>query len=186
MKTRSARLFPVVVSALLSASLAAPVMAQDVGLGGGPRSGSVFAEVSAARTGQGAGYVWGGSAGGYLQGRVLGFVARATILPGNGDIHVYDAVIGPRLATNLPFVRLWLEAGGGVGYTGGYYNSSSSTSSNSTTSDWGAAWQADAGVSHHIASRLDWRILEVGYAHIYTGSGVSPVMASTGLSLRLW
>ncbi len=181
MKTPSARLFLVLVSALLSASLATPAMAQDVGLGGGPRSGNVFAEVSVARTGQGAGYVWGGSAGGYLQGRVLGFVARATVLPGNGDIHVYDAVIGPRLATNLSFVRLWLEAGGGVGYTGGYYNSPSST-----TSDWGAAWQADAGVSHHIASRLDWRILEVGYAHIFTGSGVSPVMASTGLSLRLW
>ncbi len=129
MKTPSARLFPVLVSALLSASLATPALAQDVGLGAGPRSGSVFLEFSAARTGEGAGWVWGGSAGGYLQGRVLGFVARATALPGNGDIHVYDAVIGPRLATNLPFVRLWLEAGGGVGYTGGYYNSSSSTTS---------------------------------------------------------
>jgi len=162
---------------LLSASLSAPAFAQDEGLGGGSRSGSVFAEGSVARTGQGAGYVWGGSAGAYIQGRVLGLVARATVLPGNTSIHVYDAVIGPRLAVSLPFVRAWVEAGGGMGYTGGYLSSSSA---------WGAAWQADAGVSHGILPRLDWRILEIGYGHIYSGSGVSPVMASTGLTLHIW
>jgi len=166
---------------LLSAFLSTPLLAQDVGIGGAARSGSVFAEVSGARTGQGAGYVWGGSAGAYIQGQVLGFVARATVLPGNDDIHVYDAVVGPRLAVTLPFVRAWLEVGGGAGYTGGYYSSGTSLGS-----AWGAAWQADAGVSHHILPRLDWRILDVGYGHIYAGSGVSPIMASTGLTLHVW
>lgn len=177
MKTPSAWL----VLVLLSVSLSAPAFAQDEGLGSGSRSGSVFLEASAARTGQGAGWVWGGSAGGYIQGRVLGFVARATALPGNSDIHVYDAVIGPRLAVTLPFVRGWVEAGGGMGYTGGYYSSPTTLGS-----AWGAAWQVDAGVSHRIFPRVDWRILEVGYGHIYTGSGVSPVMASTGLTLHLF
>ncbi|MFP5226236.1 MAG: hypothetical protein ACLGXA_01305 [Acidobacteriota bacterium] len=182
MKTPSVWLCSALVSALFFASLATPAFAQDVGLGSGPRSGSIFAEVSAARTGQGAGVVWGGSAGGYLQGRVLGFVARATVLPGNGDIHVYDAVVGPRLAATLPFVRLWLEAGGGVGYSGGYYGATG----NAIARDWGAAWQADLGVAHRLSSRLEWRMLEVGYSRIYTGSNVSPVMASTGLTVRLW
>ena len=180
MKTPSARLL-VWMAALTFASLSTSLFAQDVGIGGGPRSGSVFASVSVARTGEGAGYVWGGSAGAYLQGRVLGFVVRATALPGNQNIHVYDAVLGPRLAVSLPFVRGWLEAGGGMGYAGGY-----DSPSGSNGGDWGAAWQADAGVSHRILPRVDWRILEVAYAHIYTGSGVSPVMASTGLTLHIW
>lgn len=165
----------------LSAFLSIPAPAQDVGLGGSSRTGSVFLEFSGARTGEGAGYVLGGSAGGYLQGRVLGFTARATALPGNGDIHIYSAVIGPRVAFHLPFVRAWVDAGGGMGYTGGYYNSATALGSN-----WGAAWQADVGVSHSILPRVDWRILEFGYGHIYTGHGVSPVMASTGLALHLW
>jgi hypothetical protein len=176
-KTPSTCLFLLLLSALLST----PAFAQDAAAGLSPRTGSVFAEFSAARTGQGAGYVWGGSAGAYIQGHLLGLVARATVLPGNSDIHVYDAVLGPRLAVTLPFVRAWVEAGGGMGYTGGYYNSPGVLGSN-----WGAAWQADAGVSHGILPRLDWRILEVGYGHIYTGTGVSPIMASTGLTLHIW
>lgn len=162
----------------LSAFLSIPAPAQDVGLVGSSRTGSVFLEFSGARTGEGAGYVWGGSAGGYLQGRVLGFEARATALPGNGDLHVYDAVIGPRLAVALPLVRAWVDAGGGMGYTGGPFSSAGSA--------WGAAWQADAGVSHGILPRVDWRILEFGYGRIYTGSGVSPLIASTGLTLHIW
>ena len=177
MKTPSACLFLILLSAVLST----PAFAQDAGLGGLSRRGSVFLEASAARTGQGAGYVWGGSAGAYIQGRILGLVARATALPGNQDIHVYDAVLGPRLAVTLPFVRAWVEAGGGMGYTGGYYSSPGTLGTS-----WGAAWQADAGVSHGILPHLDWRILEIGYGHIYTGSGVSPVMASTGLTLHIW
>lgn len=177
MKNPSAWLFLV----LLTASLSTAASAQDVGFGAGSRRASVFAEVSAARTGTGAGYIWGGSAGAYIQGRVLGLVARATALPGNHDIHLYDAVLGPRIAVTLPFVRAWVEAGGGMGYTGGYASDQSALGSN-----WGAAWQVDAGVSHGILPRLDWRILEVGYGHIYAGSGVSPVMASTGVTMHIW
>ena len=176
MKTPSVFLALVV----LSASLSTPAFCQDEGLGIGPRSGSLFVEASAATVGQGYGTLWGGSAGGYIQGRVLGFVARATALPGNANTHLYNAVIGPRLAVTLPFVRAWVEAGGGVGYAGGAYVTSSSSSA------WGAAWQANAGVSHGILPRVDWRILEIGYGHIYSGSGLSPLMASTGLTLHIF
>jgi hypothetical protein len=165
---------------LLSAFTSAPALAQDDGLGVGPRGGSVFLEASAASVGQGDGVIWGGSGGGYIQGHVLGFMARATALPGNANNKVYNAVIGPRLAVTLPFVRVFVEAGGGVGHSG-YYNSLGGYGTS-----WGAAWQADAGVSHGILPRVDWRILEVGYGHIYAGTGVSPVIASTGLTLHLW
>jgi hypothetical protein len=166
--------------ALLSAFTSAPALAQDDGLGVGPRGTSVFAEFSAARAGQGAGVIWGGSGGGYIQGHVLGFVARATALPSNANLHAYDAVIGPRLAVTLPLVRVFVEAGGGLGRSDSY------SSAGIFGSSWGAAWQVDAGVSHGIAPRLDWRIIEVGYGHIYAGQGISPVIASTGLTLHLW
>ena len=119
MKTPSAWLALV----LLSAFTSAPAFAQDDGLGVGPRGGSVFAEASAGqRRDKADGVIWGGSGGGYFQGHVLGFMARATALPGNANLRVYDAVIGPRLAVSLPFVRLFVEAGGGMGHSG-YYNS---------------------------------------------------------------
>ena len=184
MKTPCSRLARLLVYALLSVLLSAiltiPAFAQDEGLGLGRRGASVFLEASAATVGQGYGVLWGGSGGGYVQGRVLGFVARATALPGNANTRVYDAVLGPRLAVGLPFVRLFVEAGGGIGNSG-YYNSVGAYSTS-----WGAAWQANAGVTHGILPRLDWRILDLGYGHVYVGSGVSPVSASTGLTLHLW
>jgi hypothetical protein len=176
MKTRSALAALVLLCALFSTA----AFAQDEGLGIGPRGGSVFLEGSAARTGQGAGVVWGGSGGGYIQGHLLGFVARATALPGNGNLHAYSAVVGPRLALTLPLVRFFAEAGGGMG------RDDSFNDLGLWSSAWGAAWQVDAGVSHSLGQRLDWRILEVAYGHIYAGSGVSPVVASTGLTLHLW
>jgi hypothetical protein len=165
---------------LLSAFLSAPAFAQDEGLGIGPRSGSVFAEFSTAHSGQGTGVIWGGSGGGYIQGHLLGFMARATVLPGNVNIHSYSAVLGPRLAVSLPFVRLFVEAGGGVG------RSDSFNDLGLWSNAWGAAWQADVGVAHSLGPRLDWRMLEIAYGRIYAGSGASPLVASTGLTLHLW
>lgn len=180
MKTPSAWLGLILFSAVMST----PLFAQDDGIGVGPRGGSVFAEFSAARTGQGAGVIWGGSGGGYTQGHVLGFGARVTALPGNANIHAYDAVIGPRLAVSFPLVRLFVEAGGGMGRSDSY--NAAGVFGSSSGSTWGAAWQADAGVSHGILPRVEWRILEVGYGHIYGGQGVAPVIASSGLTLHLW
>jgi hypothetical protein len=165
---------------LFSASITAPLLAQDDGIGAGRRGASVFAEFSAARPGQGESVVWGGSGGGYIQGRILGFAARATALPSNSGIRLYSAVVGPRIAISLPMVRAFVEAGGGTGYTN-YYNGLGESGAS-----WGAAWQADAGVSHGILPRVDWRILEVAYGHIYVGQGISPAVASTGLTLHLW
>jgi hypothetical protein len=180
MKTPSAGFALVLLPALLSAFLPAPAFAQDEGLGGGPRGASVFLEASAASLGQGAGVIWGGSGGGYIQGHVLGFVARVTALPANYNLHAYSAVVGPRLAVSLPLFRVFLEAGGGMGRVDNY------NTAGSPGSAWGAAWQADAGISHGILPRVDWRILDVAYGRIDAGSGVYPVVASTGLTLHIW
>jgi hypothetical protein len=165
---------------LLSVSLTAPAFAQDDGLGIGHRGGSVFLEATAGSVGQGAGVLWGGSGGGYIQGHVLGFVARVTALPGNPNLRSYDAVIGPRMAVALPLVRLFVEAGGGMGRVDNY----DTAVTPGTT--WGAAWRLDAGISHAIFPRVDWRILDVSYGHIDAGTGVSPVIAGTGLTLHIW
>ncbi len=164
---------------LLSAFTSVPAFAQE-GSGWSPKAGAIFAEFSAARTGQGAGVIVGGSGGGYVQGHVLGLVARATVLPGNYNYHTYTAVIGPRLAVSLPIFRVFLEGGGGMGRTDNY------AAQGPLGTSWGAAWQVDAGFSHQILGRIDWRILDAGYGHIYAGSGVSPVMLSTGLALHFW
>lgn len=166
---------------LLPALLCLTALAQDdAGLGLAHHGANIFAEFSGGRTGQGEGVMWGGSAGSYLQGRLLGFVVRGTALPSNSAIRVYDATLGPRLAVSLPFVRAFAEAGGGMGHSG-YYDSSGSL-----TSRWGAAWQVNVGFARTILPRVEWRILEGSYGHIYTGAGVSPVMLSTGMTLHVW
>jgi hypothetical protein len=165
---------------LLPALLGLPALAQDDGLGLGHHGANVFAEFSGGRTGQVEGIVWGGSAGGYLQGRLLGFVVRGTALPSNSAIRIYDAVLGPRFSIGLPFVRAFAEVGGGMGHSSFY------DSTGNLTSDWGAAWQVNVGVAHTILPRVDWRILEGSYARIYTGPVVSPVMLSTGVTLHVW
>ncbi|HEX4067257.1 MAG TPA: hypothetical protein VHZ09_14665 [Acidobacteriaceae bacterium] len=165
---------------LLSALPALPALAQDIGAGYGHRGINAFAELTAARSGQGVGYLWGGSAGTYFQSNFLGFGLRATEEPSNSTVHIFEAVAGPRLAVSFPFVRAYLEAGGGMGRSG-YYNSYGNYGSS-----WAPAWQADAGVDHAIFPRLSWRILEVGYGRIYAGPGVSPLFLSTGLTLHVW
>lgn len=165
---------------LLPALFCLPALAQDAGIGLGHHGANVFAEFSGGRTGQGEGIVWGGSAGAYLQGSLLGFVVRGTALPSNSAIRVYDAVLGPRFATSLPFMRVFAEVGGGMGHTG-YYDSNGSL-----TSDWGPAWQVNLGFARTLLPRVEWRILEGSYSRIYTGRGVSPVMLSTGVTLHVW
>lgn len=165
---------------LLPVLLSLPALAQDSGLGLPHHGANLFAEFSGGRTGQGEGIVWGGSAGAYLQGSLLGFVVRGTALPSNSDIRIYDATLGPRFAVSLPFVRAFAEVGGGMGHTG-YYDSNGNLDST-----WGAAWQANLGFARTLFPRVEWRILEGSYARIYTGSGVSPVMLSSGLTLHVW
>lgn len=165
---------------LLPVLLSLPTLAQDVGLGLPHHGANVFAEFSGGRTGQGEGVVWGGSAGGYFQGSLLGLVVRGTALPSNSAIRVYDATLGPRMAVSLPFVRLYAEVGGGMGHSG-YYDSSGNLAS-----DWGAAWQANLGFARTIFPRVEWRILEGSYGRIYAGPGISPVMLSTGVTLHVW
>ena len=171
--------FPLLALALLSVSFTLPSNAQNL-LDDGGHDVKLFAELTGARSGQGVGTLWGASAGGYVQGHLLGIVLRGTAEPSGATVHVFNALLGPRLAVSLPLARLFVEATGGVGHTG-YYDTYGNFGSS-----WGPAWQADAGISHGVLPRLEWRILEVGYGHIYAGPGVSPVFISTGLSLHVW
>lgn len=166
--------------ALMSALFAVPALGQEVGGLGFGHGLNVFAEFSAARSGQGVGTLWGGSAGSYIQGRALGFGLRATDVPSNSAIHVFDAVAGPRVALGLPLVSLFVEAGGGVGRSG-YYDRFGNFGDS-----WGPAWQANVGASHAFLQRVSWRILDVGYGRIYAGPNVSPLFISTGLNLHVW
>jgi hypothetical protein len=166
------------LSALTTFTTYARAQEGPAGLGGS--SGHVFAEFSAVNPGQGEGFLWGASAGGYLQGRVLGWVLRGTATPSGDLFHIYSAVVGPRIALRLPLLNPYIEAAGGVGHNS-YYNSYGSVGSS-----WGPAWQVAAGVEHGLLPRVRWRIVEVAYGHIYAGSGVSPTVISTGLDLHVW
>ena len=130
--------------------------------------------------GQGAGVLWGGSGGGYFQGHVLGFVARATALPGNANLRAYDAVMGRGLAVSLPLVRLFVEAGGGLGRSDSY------NSAGIFGPSWGqrGRWTRASRMASCLASTgasLSWDT-----AISTRAQGVSPAMASTGLTLHLW
>ena len=153
--------------------------AQELDAVGG-RSVNVFAEFSTANLAQGDGFIWGGSAGGYLQGHMLGWVLRGTAEPSGDTLHFYNAVIGPRIAIDVPIVKPFIEAAGGVGHSN-YVNGTGISGGS-----WGAAWQIDAGIEHGLLPRLRWRVVEVGYGHIYAGPGVSPTVSSTGLSLHVF
>lgn len=144
----------------------------------GSHSASVFAEFSAAEVGQGDGALLGGSAGAEMQHGILGLVLRGTVVPSNPNIRVYQAVLGPRFALNLPMLKPYVEAGGGMGRA----------INNNIVSGpaWGAAWQVAAGVEHDLGPHLRWRIAEVAYGHIYAAGGVSPAMVSTGVRLSFW
>jgi hypothetical protein len=166
--------------ALFSAFIPLPVFGAGHLAAVGGHSINVFAELSGARTGQSSGTSWGGSAGGYLQGQLLGFVLRGTADRNGRNIHVYDLVAGPRVSLPVPLLKPFVEITGGLGHAG-YYNSTGAFGSG-----WGPAWQLNAGLQHGIFPRLQWRIVEVGYGHIYTGPGVTPTIVSTGLVLRLW
>ena len=167
-----------VVLALFSILVCGPAHAQEVSPVTGIRSVNLFAEVTAARSGQGVGAMWGGSAGAALQGHFLGFVLRGTALPSNSSLRMYTAVLGPRVTVSLPIFRVYAEAGGGMGHTGYYSNGLFGTS-------WAPAWQINAGLSHGILPHLDWRVVELAYGRIYAGPGVSPEMISTGLAFHL-
>jgi hypothetical protein len=150
--------------------------AQDSEDGLSGRTRTIFAEVSVANPGQGNGYVWGGSAGATMQGRILGLVLRGTAEPGGQNMRLYEAVLGPRFALDLPFLKPFVEAGGGMGRNvnnDGYSGPS-----------WGAAWQVAAGVEHGLGPRVRWRVVELAYGHIYAAGGVSPAIISTGLTLH--
>jgi hypothetical protein len=165
--------------ALMSAfTLTALARAQEAEDGLSGRSETVFAEFSVANPGQGNGFLYGGSAGAAMQGRLLGLVLRGTAEPSGQNTHLYEAVLGPRFALDLPILKPFIEAGGGMGRnvnSNGYGGPS-----------WGAAWQVAAGVEHGLGPRVRWRVVEVAYGHIFAAGGVSPAVISTGLTLHFW
>lgn len=163
--------------ALLSAFFVLPARSQDSITGIGSHSGGVFAEFSMATVGQGQGFIRGGSGGGYFQGHVLGWSLRALAEPSGDSTHLYEATIGPRIAISLPFIKPFLEVGGGAGHA------SYATGNGMFGRSWGPAWQANLGVEHSLLPMVRWRIFDAGYGHIYAGPGVSPFTIGTGLAL---
>lgn len=164
--------------ALLSVCIAIPAVAQESVPGMGSRNAGFFAEFSMATTGQGQGWISGGSAGLSFPGHLLGWTLRGMAEPSGVNSHLYQATVGPRIAISLPLIKPYIEVGGGAGHA------SYATGYGSTGRSWGAAWQANVGVEHQLLPMIRWRILEIGYGHIYAGPGVSPLIASTGLSLN--
>jgi hypothetical protein len=173
---RSSMLFALALLSAFTFNITTPARAQDSdspdGLGGG--YGSVFAEFSAANPGQGNGFLWGASGGATMQRGLLGLVLRGTAEPSGQNVHLYEAVLGPRFAFDLPLVKPYLEAGGGMGRNDNGFSPPA----------WGAAWQAAAGLEHDLGPHLRWRILELAYGHIYAAGGVSPTVISTGLRVH--
>lgn len=165
--------------ALLSAfTFTTLVRAQESADPLGGHSAGIFAEFSAADVGQGDGALFGGTGGATMQRGLLGLVLRGTVAPSNQNVHIYQAVFGPRFALDLPLLRPFVEAGGGMGRA---------VNNNILSGPaWGAAWQVAAGVEHDLGPHLRWRIAEVAYGHIYAAGGISPAIVSTGLRLNLW
>jgi hypothetical protein len=144
----------------------------------GGRQTDVFGELNLVRPGQGEGNTYGGTLGGFEQGRLFGVGVRGTIDPEGSHIHIYQATIGPRIAFHIPLVTVFGEFEGGLGHAG--YRTG-----NTVTSSWGATWQANAGADWSILPHLKWRVLDFGYGRVYAGPEVDPKTISTGLVLRL-
>ncbi|MBW4028465.1 MAG: hypothetical protein HIU93_13860 [Acidobacteria bacterium] len=145
---------------------------------------SVFGEFSASRPGQGSGFVYGPTAGAYMQtSRHLGLTARGSILREGSAIHVYQGLLGPRISAHLPRFTLYGEGLGGLGHAG--YQVPTPTG-NGIASGWGLAWQLDAGLDHHILPHTDWRVVELAYGKVYTSRTVTSTTISTGLVIHLF
>jgi hypothetical protein len=105
----------------------------------------------------------------------IGGDLRATLLNGGGEQH-YSGVIGPRIAVNIPVVRLtpYGEFLFGVG-------SYKTTTSNSTTH---IDYEYVVGVDRRLFPLLSWRVLEFSGTEYYNGS-VPTRALSTGIVLRI-
>jgi len=105
----------------------------------------------------------------------IGGDLRATLLNGGGEQHL-SGVIGPRIAVNIPVVRLtpYGEFLFGVG-------SYKTTTSNSTTH---IDYEYVVGVDRRLLPLLSWRVLEFSGTEYYNGS-VPTRALSTGIVLRI-
>jgi hypothetical protein len=107
----------------------------------------------------------------------LGADIRGSFLKGSGYQH-YSGKIGPRVAVNIPVVKLKPYGEFLVG-VGNYIATPNSTTS-TTHIDYGYA----VGVDRKLILLLDWRMIEFEYTNYYNGS-VPTKALTTGLVLRL-
>jgi hypothetical protein len=105
----------------------------------------------------------------------IGGDIRGELLNGGGKQH-YNGVIGPRIAVDIPVVKLKPYGEMLFGY--GSYKT---TPPDATLH---ADYEYVAGVDRKLFSLLDWRILEFTYCNYYKGS-VPTKGLSTGLVVRI-
>lgn len=165
---------------------AAPGFAQSPPAATGGGYAAVFAEFSASRPGQGSGFIYGPTLGGYYQSGLFGLTARGQAYRwgGGADIHVYTGLLGPRLAMHVPFFTTYVEALGGYGHAG--YRLTRPDGTRGSGSSYGFAWQLDGGLEHGILPRIKWRVAELAYGKVYAGPTVTSTTISTGLVFTLF
>jgi hypothetical protein len=105
----------------------------------------------------------------------IGGDIRGELLNGGGKQH-YNGVIGPRIAVNIPVVKLMPYGEFLFGF--GSYKT---TTPNATTH---VDYEYVAGVDRKLFSLLDWRIVEFTYCNFYNGT-IPTKGLSSGLVVRI-
>jgi len=107
----------------------------------------------------------------------IGADLRGSFLRASGYRHS-SGKLGPRLAVNIPVVKL--EPYGEFLVGVGSYITTPNTTTSTTHVDYGYV----VGVDRKLIALIDWRVLEFEYTNYYNGS-VPTKALSTGLVLRL-
>ena len=105
----------------------------------------------------------------------IGVALRGYLLNGSGKQH-YNGVIGPRIAVDIPIVKLkpYAEFLFGVG----------SYKESSTDATQHIDYEYVVGVDRKLIAIFDWRILEFSYCNYYNGTVPTKALA-TGLVIRI-
>ena len=145
-----------------------------------PFSTYVYAAADAADNEQGYGKALGGSGGVILRHtQWIGLDARGVIMNARVPLHTFVGEAGPRVAPRYWRLTPYGELLFGIAHTG--YRQPDGTQG----SGFGPVITYDFGVDLRITRLIQWRVAEYSRGHIFTGPGVNPTIASTGIVFRL-